>query len=196
MGLREKPPRGRGEIEICGYGKEVKVAGRRLLISPGAFFQANRTLWDRWFEVVVGACGSGELAVELYAGVGFYTMGIEQSFKTVIAVERGSSARDARHNTRASVIEAAAERWLPEQVGRLEPELVLLNPPRLGCDADVIDALRKLSPPRIVYVSCEPSTLARDISRLRPAYRLTALFLLDALPQTHHVETVAKLEHV
>ena len=194
--LREKPPRGRGEIEIRGYGKEVEVAGRRLVISPGAFFQANRTLWDRWFEVVVGACGSGELAVELYAGVGFFTVGIEQSFKTVIAVERGSSARDARRNTRASVIEAAAERWLPEQVGRLEPNLVLLNPPRVGCDARVIDPLRELSPPRIVYVSCEPSTLARDISRLRPAYRLTGLFLLDALPQTHHVEAVAKLEHV
>ncbi len=194
--LRERPPRGSGEIEIRGYGEKVDVADRRLAVGPSAFFQANRLLWERWLEVVSAACGSGELALELYAGVGFYTGEIEKNFKSVIAVERSTSARDARRNTRARVIQAAAEIWLPEQVGSLHPDLVLMNPPRGGCDARVVGALRALAPARVVYVSCEPSTLARDAARLGPTFRVTGLSLLDALPQTEKVEAVATLEHV
>ncbi len=194
--LRENPPRGQGEIEIRGYGEKVEVAGQRLAVGPHAFFQANRALWERWLEVVVAACGRGELALELYAGVGFYTVAIEARFKSVIAVERGAASRDARRNTDARVIEAAAENWLPQQVGRLDPDLVLMNPTRSGCDARVTDALRAIGPARVVYVSCEPPTLARDAARLGPTFRLTGLSLLDTLPQTHHVEAVATFEHV
>jgi 23S rRNA (uracil1939-C5)-methyltransferase len=194
--LREHPPRARGEIEIRGYGEKVDVAGRRLAVGPQAFFQANRLLWERWLELVSDACGRGELALELYAGVGFYTAEIERNFESVIAVERGASAADARRNTSARVIEAAAETWLPQQIGLLEPDLVLMNPPRTGCDPRVMSALRALAPARVVYVSCEPSTLARDLSRLGPTFRLTGLSLLDALPQTEKVEAVATLEHV
>jgi len=194
--LREHPPRAPGEIEIRGYGEKVDVAGRRLAVGPGAFFQANRLLWERWLELVSDACGRGELALELYAGVGFYTAEIERNFESVIAVEWGASAADARRNTRARVIQAAAETWLPQQVGLLEPDLVLMNPPRTGCDPRVMSALRALAPARVVYVSCEPSTLARDLSRLGPSFRLTGLSLLDALPQTEKVEAVATLEHV
>ena len=194
--LQTATPRGSGEIEIRGYSEEVEVAGRKLHVGPHAFFQANRSLWDRWFEVVVKACGTGQLAVELYAGVGFYTVGVEENFSTLIAVERGAAVHDARRNSKAQVIRAAAESWLPAQVGKLLPDLMLLNPPRSGCDARVIDALRKIAPARVVYVSCEPSTLARDLARLGPNFRLTGLTLLDALPQTHHVESVVTLEHI
>lgn len=194
--LRKAPPDGEGEIDIRGYGEKVEVAGRTLAVSPRAFFQANRTLWPRWLEVVGAACGRGQLALELYAGVGFYTAALEPRFEKVIAVERGASSRDARRNTSARVIDAAAETWLSQQSGRLEPDLVLMNPPRAGCDARVIDALRGFATPRVVYVSCDPPTLARDAARLGPTYRLTGLSILDALPQTHHVEAVATFEHV
>jgi len=74
--LRARPPRGHGEREIRGYGEAVVVAGKRLAVGPSAFFQANRSLWTRWQALVVEACGRGERAVELYCGVGFYTVGL------------------------------------------------------------------------------------------------------------------------
>jgi 23S rRNA (uracil1939-C5)-methyltransferase len=194
--LRENPPRGQGEILIRGYDKQVEVAGRRLRVGPKDFFQANRPLWESWFANVVTSCGAGALALELYAGVGFYTFGLEERFSQVIAVERGSAARSLSHNSNARVVRASAESWLPLQVGRLTPDMILLNPPRTGCDGRVIDATRAMEPARLVYVSCDPMTMARDVSRLGAQFQLTRLLLLDALPQTHHVEAVVVLEHI
>ena len=194
--LRENPPKGQGETNIRGYDKQVEVAGRRLRVGPEDFFQANSPLWESWFASVVASCGTGALAVELFAGVGFYTFGLEERFSQVIAVERGSAARNLSRNTNARVFQANAESWLPLQVGRLTPDLILLNPPRTGCDGRVIDAASALEPARLVYVSCDPMTLARDVSRLGTHFQLRRLLLLDALPQTHHVEAVVVLEHI
>jgi 23S rRNA (uracil1939-C5)-methyltransferase len=194
--LRRNPPRGRGEVEIRGYEKEIEIADHRLQVSPGSFFQVNRSLWEAWVSAVIATCGTGELAVELYAGVGFFTFGLERNFTRVIAVERGSAASDLLRNSGALVFKADAASWLPQQVGRLTPDLLLLNPPRTGCDARVMHALRVLEPARVVYLSCEPTTLARDLARLGPRFRLTKLLLLEALPQTHHVEALAVLAHI
>ena len=196
QGLRAARPRGSGEVELRGIGKRVEVAGDWLSISPGSFFQANRSLWTSWVASVAELCGQGDLAIELYAGVGFYTSTIQHRFKRVIAVEQSRASTDLERNTHLKVITASAESWLPDQVGRLEPDLILINPPRVGCDRSVIHAIGALAPKRLVYVSCEPTTLARDISRLGEGFRLTNLVLLDALPQTHHVEAIATLNNV
>lgn len=192
--LRAAPPRGRGEAEIRGFGGEVEVGARALRVGPRAFLQANRALWGRWHAHVLEACGGGRLAVELYAGVGFYTAGLDERFQRVVAVERGPAARDARRNARAEVVRAPAEAWAPAGLVQLAPELVLVNPPRSGCHRNVLDGIEAAKPARVVYVSCDPATLARDVKVLRHVYRVTSVALIDALPQTHHVEAVCTLE--
>jgi tRNA/tmRNA/rRNA uracil-C5-methylase (TrmA/RlmC/RlmD family) len=195
--LRGKPPPGHGEREIRGYGEAVVVAGKRLAVGPSAFFQANRPLWPRWQELVVDACGRGERAVELYCGVGFYTVGLCERFARVVAVERSPAARDARRNCPAAhVVEESAEAFAARELASLAPELVLLNPPRTGCHQAVSDALRAAMPRRVVYVSCDAPTLARDVARIGADFRIARVVVLDALPQTHHVEVVVVLESV
>jgi tRNA/tmRNA/rRNA uracil-C5-methylase (TrmA/RlmC/RlmD family) len=191
--LRARRPQGRGELEIRGFGARAPAAGRSLRVAPGAFFQANSSLWEPWLALVAELAGGGELAVELYAGVGFYTAVIEGAFARVIAVERSRAARDLARNTRAEVVEAPAEDWAKVALRGLAPDLVLLNPPRTGCDTAVSEAIRHSRARRVIYVSCDPATLARDLARLGDTFRLARLVLLDALPQTHHVETVALL---
>jgi 23S rRNA (uracil1939-C5)-methyltransferase len=191
--LRGRRPRGSGELEIRGFGARAPAAAGALRVSPGAFFQANAALWERWLALIAELAGSGALAVELYAGVGFYTAAIERAFERVIAVERSRAARDLARNTRATVIEAPAEEWAKTALRGLAPDLVLVNPPRTGCDPAVIDAIAHSGARRLVYVSCDPATLARDLAALEDTFRLTRLVLLDALPQTHHVGTVARL---
>jgi 23S rRNA (uracil1939-C5)-methyltransferase len=193
--LRASRPRGAGEVEIRGFDSPVEVSGKTLEIPSGAFFQANRALWERWLEVVLDACGRGGLAVELYCGVGFYTAHLVERFVRVVALEGSpAAAASAARNAAAEVIAAPAEEWAPKNLARLRPELVLLNPPRVGCHKNVSDALRECGARRIVYVSCEPATFARDLARIGPQLRLRRMVSLDALPQTHHVELVALLE--
>jgi 23S rRNA (uracil1939-C5)-methyltransferase len=193
--LRAARPRGAGELEIRGFGPAVDVAGKRLEVAAGAFFQANRSLWERWLELVAEVCGGGELAVELYCGIGFYTSRLCDRFARVIAVELSpEAAASALSNSRAEVTRDSAEHWAPLHLARLRPDLVLLNPPRVGCHRNVSDALRASEAKRIVYVSCEPATFARDLARIGPQFRLRRLVSLDALPQTSHVELVALLE--
>lgn len=193
--LRAARPKSAGEVEIRGFDRAVEVAGKRLEIQPGAFFQANRALWERWQDVVVDACGRGSVAVELYCGVGFYTARLVERFSRVVAVERSAAAAaSAARNTNAEVIAEDADTWVTHNLARANPELVLLNPPRAGCHRNVSDALRESGARRIVYVSCEPATCARDLARIGGQFRLRRVVSLDALPQTPHVELVAVLE--
>jgi 23S rRNA (uracil1939-C5)-methyltransferase len=196
--LRASPPAGAGEREVRGFGASVRAAGRRYRVGPGAFFQANRPLWARWLQAVLEACGGGALAVELYAGVGFYTAGLADRFDRVIAVERSRAVRDLAKNVPAHVrVErTSAERFASDKLPGLAPDLVLANPPRAGCHRSVSEAIERAGPPRVVYVSCEPSTLARDVARLTSAFRVKAVCVMNALPQTHHVETICTLERL
>jgi 23S rRNA (uracil1939-C5)-methyltransferase len=192
--LRASPPRNAGETELAGAA-ELAVGGRQLALAPGVFFQANAALWERWAAAVLELCGRGERAVELYCGVGFYTAGLAERFARVTALEgvREAAACAAR-NARAEIVCEAAERWAPRHLARSRPELVLLNPPRVGCHKNVSAALAACGAARIVYVSCEPATLARDLALVGVRFRIARLVLIDALPQTHHVELVAQLE--
>jgi 23S rRNA (uracil1939-C5)-methyltransferase len=192
--LRTRPPRGPTEAEIVGFGAEVRVGGRTIRVGSGVFFQANRALWEAWQAAVADACGRGSCLVEFYAGAGFYTILLTERFGRVVAIERGPGARSAQANTSAEVIAAEAESWAPEHLARLAPEVVLLNPPRAGCHPSVLRAIEDAAPRRAVYVSCEPTTLARDVNRLSGFGCVKDLLVIDALPQTHHVEVVCVIE--
>ena len=188
--LRADPPAGSDRFEIRGFGHEALG----LRVSRGSFFQANRAIWPQLRDAVAEACGRGRSLVELYAGVGFYTTALESRFDRITAVERAASAADLRANTKAQVVHKSAEAFAVEELAALSPEVVLLNPPRTGCDSMVIEGIRHSSARRVVYVSCDPPTLARDLYRLGDAYHFHRLVVIDAMPQTHHVELFAVLD--
>ncbi|MBW2280314.1 MAG: class I SAM-dependent RNA methyltransferase [Deltaproteobacteria bacterium] len=178
------------QVEIRGFGREALG----LHVSRGSFFQANGAIWRQWRDAVAEACGRGASLVELYAGVGFFTTALEPRFEQIVAVERAASVADLRANTKAQVVHKSAEAFAVEELSALSPEVVLVNPPRTGCDSLVVDAIRRSGARRVVYVSCDPPTLARDLSRLGDGYHLRRLVVVDAMPQTHHVELFALLE--
>ncbi|GAB4149736.1 MAG: 23S rRNA (uracil(1939)-C(5))-methyltransferase RlmD [Planctomycetota bacterium] len=186
--------------DMPGVRKDLvthEVLGFRYLIEPESFFQGNRHLVARLVEGAVGGEGGGT-AYDLYAGVGLFTLPLSTRFERVEAVEDERRAAtlgrvNAKLNGRDNVayFRRTTEQFLAG--GRPTPDLVLMDPPRLGAKP-VIPALVALHAPRIVYVSCDPNTLARDLARLREGgYRIESVAAFDMFPQTYHVECVAKL---
>ncbi len=170
-----------GEFSLLGY-----------TLSTGAFFQVNRHLLETMLARVSEIAGSGELAIDLYAGVGFFTRPLTKLFARVIAVEGSPvSHRYLKMNTTAEAIHAPVEQWVARMP---EADFVFLDPPRAGARREVIDAIAEKAG-RICYLSCDPVTFARDANRLRAAgWRLATLDLLDLFPNTHHVETLSSFE--
>ncbi len=182
-----------------------RVGGLRLKSSAGSFLQANVAAARRAYERVLRWANPqpDENAVDLYAGVGAISFYLGGSARRVIGVEESPIAvRDAKQNIRLNgyhnvhFVAAPAAVGLANaasELGRID--IVTLNPPRKGADEATRSAIVACAPSRIVYVSCEPSTLARDLDWLAArGYRVTALQPYDFLPQTEHVETVALLE--
>jgi 23S rRNA (uracil1939-C5)-methyltransferase len=174
------------------------VAGRSSRRLPGSVFeQVHPAMGDRVRAYAVEQLGSvtGRRAWDLYAGIGETTAALARAGAQVESVER-----DPKAVAHADAAGPAARRHAGEAealVGQLGPaELVITNPPRGGMDSAVTAALADRGFERIVYVSCDPATLARDIVRLGPGFRLTHVRAFDLFPQTAHVETVAVLEPV
>jgi 23S rRNA (uracil1939-C5)-methyltransferase len=165
-------------------------------VSAGAFFQTNRFLTDELVEVVIGG-RSGELALDLYAGVGLFSTALACDIRHIVSVEMSQiSSSDLRYNLPANgkAVQATAEQYLTTAVGTDKPDLIVVDPPRSGLGDKTARALASMSAPRVTYVSCDPATLARDLVPLQATgYRLEALHLFDLFPQTYHMETVAQL---
>jgi 23S rRNA (uracil1939-C5)-methyltransferase len=175
---------------------ELTIDGYRL--STDAFFQVNRHLRQTMLRLVqthATSVKNKHTAIDLYAGVGFFSAPLARMFEHVIAVEGSPvSARYARINlpSNAKVIEAPVER----QATRLPPaDFVFLDPPRAGTRPEVIRAIGERTKEKIAYLSCDPVTFSRDASRLiASGWRLATLDLLDLFPNTHHVETLSSFE--
>ena len=174
----------------------TNVGPHRLRVSHGSFFQSNRFLLSRLLERVTDGL-SGQVALDLYAGVGFFTRALAEKFARVVAVESNpAAAADLAANlsglegveARAATVEFFL-RHSPERC-----DAALMDPPRGGLERGAAEALAELAPPHIVYLSCDPATLARDLARLAPRYRLASLELFDLFPQTFHIEALARLE--
>jgi 23S rRNA (uracil1939-C5)-methyltransferase len=178
---------------------DYSVGTLRYKVSAGAFFQVNRYLIPALLEEVV-AQRSGSIAWDLYAGVGLFAQALAQRFDQVVAVESSpASSADLAHNLHGSGHKHIARdtlRFLQSPPSQ-NPDLVVVDPPRAGLGADVCQRLAAANPRQIVYVSCDPSTLARDLAALQPSgYRPVAFTLIDLFPQTFHLETVATLERI
>jgi 23S rRNA (uracil1939-C5)-methyltransferase len=178
---------------------EYQVTDQRFRISGGSFFQTNRFLIDALVNEVIGE-ESGEEAIDLYAGVGLFALPMAKRFKRVHAIERGASAfRDLEFNaSSANLPNVNAQRIASEEFLRelqTPPEWIVADPPRAGLGNEVTAELLRLKSPRLTIVSCDPTTLARDLKKLLAGgYRIDRMSLVDLFPQTYHFETLARLE--
>lgn len=160
------------------------------------FFQAHRTLVSRLVTSAVGTW-DGETAIDLYAGVGLFSLPLARHYRKVVAVEGDRvAARYARANAKryrmahVEVIPQAVESWVSALPAA---DRVIVDPPRGGLAAPVRRALLARLPDRISYVSCHAATLARDLRELLTQYHLESLTLFDLFPQSGHLESVAQL---
>jgi 23S rRNA (uracil1939-C5)-methyltransferase len=177
---------------------ELTLAGDRLRISPGVFFQAHAELREALARAVVEAAGRGERAVEIFAGAGFFTLGLARAFGEVTAVESSPAAvSDLRENLRRADLDRV--RVLPERLESVLARLprcdaLVLDPPRAGLPAGSVQTLAGLGAARVVYLSCDPATLARDLAGFAACgLRVDRVVVFDLFPQTPHVETLVRL---
>ena len=175
------------------------VAGRSYRVRVGSFFQVNRFLLAPLVDYVT-ANETGAAAWDLYSGVGLFSLPLAEKFSQVTAVESSaSSVRDLRDNLRGThqrIVAADTAVFLSRAVQQRTPapDLIVLDPPRAGLNRDVTTALGQMGAPRLTYVSCDPSTLSRDLAALLQAgYAIHSIRLVDLFPQTYHLESVVHL---
>lgn len=180
------------------------VAGFRFRISPLSFFQANPRQAALLFAAAVSCAAKPATAVDLYCGTGSLTIFLSKEAKKVIGVDSEKAAIDDAHTNAAlnnaanvSFINAKAEDCGPQLLEAEKPLTVFLNPPRRGCSEKLLAAVSSARPDRIVYLSCNPATLARDLAILvKKCYRVLTVQPIDMFPHTTHVETVASISRV
>ncbi len=192
-------------VDRHGLGAIAEQVGDlRFRVDATAFFQVSGLAAEALTRLVVeGAVLTGtERVLDLYGGVGTFTVPLARHAKEVVGVEANpAAAADAVHNLRsngcagARIVQAQVEQALPALAQEGPWDLIILDPPRQGASRRVLDAIAGMAVPRLVYISCDPSTLARDLGLLVPVgYRCTALTPVDLYPQTFHLEAVAVLE--
>jgi 23S rRNA (uracil1939-C5)-methyltransferase len=166
-----------------------------LRVGGGSFFQVNRFLVDELVKIVAGG-RAGEIALDLYAGVGLFSTALAASFRHIVAVESSQgSAADLKYNSPRNVkaVRSTVDGYLAGQGAKVRPGLIVVDPPRAGLGERVARGLAKLGAARVTYVSCDPATLARDVIPLTDAgYRVEQLHLVDLFPQTYHIESVVE----
>jgi 23S rRNA (uracil1939-C5)-methyltransferase len=173
------------------------ASGCLFQVSHNSFFQVNRFLLDPLVETAVGD-EAGDWALDLYAGVGLFSLALAKRFAKVTAVESGASAvRDLKQNAeRAGVRLEAVQANVEGFLGRdgFDAGFVLADPPRGGLGKTVVADLVRRKPAHIVIVACDPSTLARDLAGLiANGYSIEKVTMVDLFPQTYHLESVVRL---
>ena len=211
VAFRDSTEGARGRDRLLAVGAdhltyETERAAYR--VSAGSFFQTNRFLTDELVSIVT-AGQSGDLAIDLYAGAGLFSTALSD-FRHIVSVESSqTSSADLSYNlpSNAEAVRATTEQFLSggQKTRRAEssavlphpayrPNLAVVDPPRGGLGERVARALVTLGAPRVVYVSCDPVTLARDlVILLGGGYRIEQVHLVDLFPQTHHLESVIHL---
>ncbi|HXP17269.1 MAG TPA: 23S rRNA (uracil(1939)-C(5))-methyltransferase RlmD [Terriglobales bacterium] len=197
-----RPSKVESQVDFCSFtargetriSYQTKLASYR--VSAGSFFQVNRYLSDELVDIVT-ANRAGNTALDLYAGVGLFASVLNREFQRVLAVESSpTSYADLLYNSPANVkaVRATTEQYLENAAGKLQPDLIVVDPPRSGLGEKVIQGLAKMKAPRITYVACDPATFSRDLVRLLASgYRVDDAHLLDMFPQTYHIESVFQL---
>ena len=172
-----------------------QVGEKAFRVSAGSFFQTNRYMPQKLVDTVVDDF-FGNIALDLYSGVGLFANHLAKRFTRVFAVESApASAADLQANALKNVVpvKTAAEQFLPRCIN-MNPDLVVVDPPRAGLGPKSTQLLAALRVKRIVYVSCDPATLARDLRMLlETGYHVEQVHMIDMFPQTFHLESVVRL---
>jgi len=190
-------------VKRYSIGREhlfMEVSKWKYRVSNDSFFQVNYTLWEDFVKEVISISGTYRKALDLHCGVGFFTIPLSEKGNFIEGADANPSAiKDAEYNAklngRDNVIfrEATAYNYLKKRAGEIL-DLVVLDPPRSGLLKEEVELLTKNKPERILYISCNPSTLARDLRMLvRGGYELEGVKLIDNFPQTYHIESIALL---
>ncbi len=190
--------------EIIEPTEEISftASGEKYLFDATSFFQGNPFLIEKLIEAAV-ADATGDAALDLYCGVGLFTLPLARKFETVVGVEGYDKAIDYAEknieNARLANVKFYRENvgdWLKENSENFKNlDFLLLDPPRSGTEKETVEQIIKLQPKEISYVSCEPSILARDLKMLTENnYSIESIVALDLFPQTHHVETIVRLK--
>jgi 23S rRNA (uracil1939-C5)-methyltransferase len=185
---------------------EDKFKDLKVKVSPDAFHQLNTVQMEKMYDKVIDIADIGPKSIvfDCYSGIGITSILMSKVAKKVYGIDYSeASIKDAIENARMNNIENVefiadqVELAVPKLIKRgIKPDLVLLDPPRRGLATPVIDALRKTLPKQIVYVSCNPSTLAKDISRIGKEYIIKSISPIDMFPNTASVESITLLELV
>ena len=193
---------------ICYYGKphiEEKLEGFRFKISPKSFFQTNSTQAETLYRITRDFAGltGNEVLYDLYCGPGSIGIFCSKGAKKVIGIELIEDAiKDAYENAAMNgldhckffagdVADICTDEFFAEHG---KPDVIITDPPRAGMHEKLVQQILKMRAPRVVYVSCNPATQARDLQLLDAAYKIVKLQPVDMFPHTHHIENVALLE--
>ena len=196
-----------GDRFITLYGPgfiEDTLCGLNFRLSPRSFYQVNHHQAQRLYQAAIAQAGitKDDLVLDLYCGVGTITLAMAASAGKVIGVEVIPQAvEDARDNARRNGIENAeffcadaGQAALELEKQGIRPDVITVDPPRKGLNADAIEAIARINPRRLVYISCDPATLARDIALLKQhGFHLKSTQAADLFPRCSHVETVVLL---
>ncbi len=194
-----------GEYEILLSGSSVitdKIGNFKFEISANSFFQTNTAGAARLYEIVrqyAGLTGT-ERVLDLYCGTGTIAISLSDMAKEVIGIEIIDSAvADAQQNCQLNQISNCRfvlgdMREVLPQIGQ-SPDLMIIDPPRVGMHKDVVKQVLEMKPSKIVYVSCNPATLSRDLALLKEGYEVAEVQPVDMFPHTFHIESVARLEY-
>lgn len=179
--------------------KRPRPGPATLRATPGGmgFRQVNDAAAGVLAETVAELAGHGGILVDAYCGSGFFAKHLRNRFERVIGIdwdERSTTAARTGADAHEMYFSGDAAALLPDILAEHAPRVVLLDPPAQGVAQSVIEALLKASVPRIIYVSCDPATLARDIARLSASHRLLRAIPVDMFPQTASIETASLLE--
>jgi 23S rRNA (uracil1939-C5)-methyltransferase len=203
----------KNRFELTGPGYLTHEAGGfKFLVSHLSFFQVNRFLIEDLLKTVT-ANARGALALDLYSGVGFFTLPLAKTFQRVVSVDANLAAtRDLYANAEIAGVTIISHNEHAEEFLKKtdeKPEFVVLDPPRAGLGAEAAERLAELGAKEIVYLSCDPSTLARDLSVLTSSarkskeitgpsirYEITEMHAFDLFPQTFHIETLVRLRRI
>jgi 23S rRNA (uracil1939-C5)-methyltransferase len=177
----------------------MQILEREFQVSAGSFFQVNTAMAEKMVEHLLDRLPlSAETILDVYSGVGLFSAFLAPRCEHLIGIESSPSAcEDFAVNLdefdHVELYEGEAEDVIPALVGRVaNPLYLLLDPPRAGVEVRAMDGIRQLAPQVIAYVSCDPSTLARDAARLiAGGYRLVEVTPFDLFPQTYHIESIS-----
>ena len=193
-----------GQQEFCLYGEDhltEQLGEFKFKISANSFFQTNTRACEKLYSLVskYAALTGEETVIDLYSGTGTIPIWLSKTAKMVIGIEIVSSAViDAKENARLNQIENCEfllgdiKDVLPTL--KSDPDVMIIDPPRVGMHKDVVSQVLGLAPPKIVYVSCNPATLARDMEMLSRSYQVKEVTPVDMFPHTYHIESVALLQ--